>query len=69
MYGFGMQELLVILVVVVIVFGATKLPALGSGVGKGIRNFKEALKGPAEIDVSPQPPERVEQEQPKEEQA
>jgi sec-independent protein translocase protein TatA len=69
MFGFGMPEMLVILVIVVIVFGTNRLPALGSGLGKGIRNFKEATRKPPEIHVTPQPQEQVEEEQPKEEQA
>lgn len=49
--GIGMTELLVILVIVLIIFGAGKLPEIGSGLGKGIRNFKKATIGePDEID-------------------
>lgn len=44
MFGLGMPELLVILVIIVIIFGAGKLPEIGSGIGKGIRNFKEATR-------------------------
>jgi sec-independent protein translocase protein TatA len=40
----GISELLVILLIVVIIFGASKLPKLGQGLGEGIRNFKKGLK-------------------------
>ena len=39
----GMGELLVILLIVVVLFGASKLPQLGAGLGQGIRSFKKAL--------------------------
>jgi sec-independent protein translocase protein TatA len=44
MFGLGMPELLVVLVIVVVLFGANKLPQIGAGIGKGIKNFKEATK-------------------------
>lgn len=44
MFGLGMPELLVILVIVVVLFGASKLPQIGAGLGKGIKNFKDATK-------------------------
>ena len=40
----GMPELLVILFLVILIFGANRLPELGRGIGKGIRNFKEATR-------------------------
>jgi sec-independent protein translocase protein TatA len=44
MFGLGMPELIVILVIVVIIFGAGKLPEIGAGLGKGIKNFKKATR-------------------------
>jgi sec-independent protein translocase protein TatA len=42
MFGLGMPELLIILVIILIIFGAGKLPEIGRGLGKGIRNFRES---------------------------
>ena len=42
--GLGMPELIIILVIILIIFGAGKLPQIGEGLGKGIRNFKKATK-------------------------
>ena len=53
MYGIGMQELLLILVIVVLIFGSKKLPEIGGGLGKAIRNFKRASWEPDEIDITP----------------
>ena len=44
MMGFGMQELVIILIIVILVFGVNKLPQLGKGLGEGIRNFKSSIK-------------------------
>jgi sec-independent protein translocase protein TatA len=40
----GMPELLIILVIIVVIFGANRLPELGRGIGKGIKNFKDATR-------------------------
>lgn len=53
MFGIGMPELLVILVIILVIFGAGKLPQIGEGLGKGIRNFKKATNKEEEIDVTP----------------
>ncbi len=53
MFGMGLPELLVILVIVLIIFGAGKLPELGDNLGKGIRNFRKATSEPDAIDVTP----------------
>jgi sec-independent protein translocase protein TatA len=51
--GLGMGELLVILVIVVVLFGARRLPEIGSGLGNAIKNFKAGISGKDEIDVTP----------------
>jgi len=60
MFGFGIQELLVILAIVVVIFGARRLPEIGSGMGKAIKNFKAGVSGKDEIDVTPQKEEVTE---------
>jgi sec-independent protein translocase protein TatA len=52
MFGLGMQELLIIMVVVVIIFGAGRIPQLGSALGKGITNFKKSISSNDENAVS-----------------
>lgn len=44
MFGFGFQELLLILLIVVLIFGTSRIPELGKGLGEGIKNFKKGLK-------------------------
>ena len=53
--GFG--EILVILVVVLLIFGANKIPQLGDALGKGIRNFRKSSREDDAIDVTPEKPE------------
>jgi sec-independent protein translocase protein TatA len=63
--GLGMGEILVILVVVLLIFGANKIPQLGDALGKGIRNFKKSTKEDDAIDVTPRaqlPDERAQGE-------
>lgn len=58
MFGLGMSELLVILVIILIIFGAGKLPEIGGGLGKAIRNFKDATREtnePGKIDTDKKP--------------
>ncbi len=43
MFGLGFQELIPIILLLVLVFGAKRLPEIGSGIGKGIKNFKKSL--------------------------
>jgi sec-independent protein translocase protein TatA len=52
MFGIGMPELVIILVIVMIIFGANKLPQMGAGLAKGIRNFKKGIDEKEEIDVT-----------------
>ena len=49
--GFG--ELVLIFIVILLIFGSSKLPALGDALGKGIKNFKRSVSGHDEIDVTP----------------
>ena len=60
MFGIGIQELVIILGIAVLLFGARRLPEIGSGMGKAIKNFKSALSGQDEIDVTPKKKEVTE---------
>jgi len=53
MFGLGLPELLIILVIVVLLFGAGRLPQIGAGIGEGIRNFRKSMKEKDEVDVTP----------------
>ena len=67
MFGLGMWELLIILAIVLVIFGASKLPEIGSGLGKGIANFRQATKEAKEIDVTPETEKKQENSEEKKE--
>ena len=57
MFGLGTQELVIILVIALFIFGAKKLPEVGKGLGKSIREFKSSLSGEGENEDSSKPKE------------
>jgi len=67
MFGIGMTELIIILVIILVIFGANKLPEIGAGMGKAIKNFKKATTEPEEIDVTPEDKKQEKDEQDKKE--
>ena len=58
MFGLGTTELIIILVLVMIIFGAGKLPQVGGALGKGLRNFKDGVKEGNE-EKSEEDPEKI----------
>lgn len=56
MFGFGWMELLLVLIIVLIVFGAGKLPQLGEGLGKAIKGFKKTVHEPEPQEIREEPP-------------
>jgi len=50
MFGLGMPELIVILIIVLVIFGANRLPQLGEGLGKAIKGFKKGISDPGAVD-------------------
>jgi sec-independent protein translocase protein TatA len=61
MFGLGIWELLLILILILVLF-SRKIPELGSGLAKGIRNFRRTMNEPDEIDITPKD-ERKEKDQ------
>lgn len=51
--GLGVWELVIILVILLLIFGPSRLGDLGSALGKGIKGFRKSLREPDEIDVTP----------------
>ncbi|MDJ0785467.1 MAG: twin-arginine translocase TatA/TatE family subunit [Myxococcota bacterium] len=60
MFGLGATELLIILGICVLLFGARRLPEIGSGLGKAIKGFRAGVSGDDEIDVTPKKEEVAE---------
>ncbi len=58
MFGFGLPELIIILVIVLVVFGGSRLPEIGSALGKSIKNFKNSSTGKDEIEINPKKDEK-----------
>lgn len=56
MFGLGTQELIIILLIVGVLFGAKKLPELGKGLGQAIRGFKRSMDEPEEKEIPHQTP-------------
>ena len=67
MFGIGMPELIIILIIILIIFGAGKLPEIGSGIGKGIKNFKKATNEPPDELEAPDEEEEKQEEEEEEE--
>lgn len=67
MFGLGMQELIIILIIVLVLFGASRLPEIGKGIGQAIRNFKKSTSEPDEIDITPKKSVDEKKEESKEE--
>jgi sec-independent protein translocase protein TatA len=53
MFGFGIGELLIVLVILIVIFGAGKIGDLGGDLGRAIQNFRKAMNEPDAIDVTP----------------
>ncbi len=64
MEGFGPEKLIFILLILVLVFGAKRLPEIGSSLGKGIREFKKSVRGDFDDGQAPQQPQYQAPQQP-----
>jgi sec-independent protein translocase protein TatA len=52
MFGLGMPELIIILIIVVLIFGAGRISEIGGAIGKGIKGFKKSINEPDSIDIT-----------------
>jgi len=62
MFGLGMPELIIILVIVILIFGAGRISEIGGAIGKGIRGFKKSVNEPDSIDVTPDQKDKQEKD-------
>ena len=53
MFGFGVIEIIIVLIIVIVLFGASRLPAIARGIGEARINFKKSMSGPPGIDGEP----------------
>ena len=51
MGSFSLAHWIIVLIIIIIIFGAKRLPAIGSGLGQGIKNFKKSIKGDEELEA------------------
>jgi sec-independent protein translocase protein TatA len=65
MFGLGVPELMVILVIALVIFGPSKLPQIGSGLGKAIRDFKKGVTGGEDEETSEQTSKDTKKDNPK----
>ena len=64
MCGLGTWELLIVLAIVVLLFGATRLPQLGKALGDTVKNFKKGAEGPDEVEPAPKSSKLASKKQP-----
>lgn len=62
MFGLGMPELIIILVIVILIFGAGRISEIGGAIGKGIKGFKKSVNEPDSIDVTPDQKDKQEKD-------
>jgi sec-independent protein translocase protein TatA len=53
MFGFGIIEIIIVLIIIIVLFGASRLPEIGRGIGEAIKNFKKSISEPPGTDGVP----------------